>query len=611
MKWRDALNSVAAAPKSSISLTSYEKGQLLAIIGVQKVYSETDVNACVEGLDAEALCGFFKTLLPVLSTPGPTVHLQPETPSPVSSTTPTTASQVARDNAEPLKDFDEWVKSHPSKKFTSIEDLHVFLQRAPIPAEVYEFVRNHLLCVPKGGGHLHTVESAGGTCFLREDYFVRLANLGKQGTKVVMFSGRKRFGKSVALPHELVRARKAILGVRDQAVFFYPGYGHISESCFPTVIRLLAHMRIPALFDEFIDVTSVDISKAYNVLLDAKQEIEPLSAVLFGSDEVSIWNKGFWFERAGVAICERLPAPPLSVMYQMLRFKEPGLQGCPLGLRFLTKMALYGYDLSAHMDSDPSDSFKTLKKTGMQAFGSFYGGYLTALERLIKNSNFSAGTDSYNLSNLEKSEYVIRRRNGPLVYDFLNPQTVAYQAALLDLSEEEVEERVLQQLLRQRKHLLDELLDQLGIPTSGEEVLNNMWCGTFSKESKADMLFFHGDEAFLVSAKRAQGAQEWQSCFVRVLDSIGKEWKHLDKELCGLLVAATKLRLVAVSASDEGRIGGTQPLSYSPSIVTDLKPKRVTCERVSGRVMQGLPERITRLPILAELEQVIWQLDVP
>lgn len=577
MAWRDALNCT--------SLSSYEKGQLIAMIGLRKLYAEADVDACVTGLDAEALCGLFKTLLPSLP-PSPPLPAPSPSPEPAPSATPdspssTSGAACAGDDSLSSKVFEEWLESNPCQKFTNIVDLQKFLQKVPIPAEVYKFITSHLHCVPKGGGHLHTIESVGGTCFLRDDYFTRLIDLGERGVKAVMFSGRKRFGKSVALPHELVRARKKLLGAVDQALFFYPGYGRIPELYFSTIIRLLAHMKIPAMFDEFINVPAIDIGKAYNLLLESKQEIEPLSAVLFGSDEVSIWNKGFWFARPeSGAVMERLPAPPLSVIHEMLLFKEPDLHGCELGLRFLRKVALYGHDLNGHMgDGELSESVETLKKTGTQAFSSFYGGYLTALERLVKNFNCSSGIDSYNLANLETAEYIIQDPNKCYCYGFTNPQTVAYQASLQDYSLEKVEEKVLRQLLRLQKHLLGELLQQLGVGALPEEVLSHMWHDTLSKKSKFDFLFIHGNEAFMVSVKRLQAEQNWQSSFVGVLDSICKEWKLLDKMLCEELAAATHLRLVAVSAGD-GHIGGTEPTFYASTNVPNFKRKEVSCERV-------------------------------
>ncbi len=56
-----------------------------------------------------------------------------------------------------------------------------------------------------------------------------------------------------------------VLGWRDLVVFYHEGY---PDNLFPqlyTIMRLLSHMNILAIFDEFQDVTNGNIAKYYKV----------------------------------------------------------------------------------------------------------------------------------------------------------------------------------------------------------------------------------------------------------------------------------------------------------------------------------------------------------
>ena len=47
--------------------------------------------------------------------------------------------------------------------------------------------------------------------FIRLDFRELLIKLGRQGVKAVLMPGRRRMGKTVALPHEAVAAREEVL----------------------------------------------------------------------------------------------------------------------------------------------------------------------------------------------------------------------------------------------------------------------------------------------------------------------------------------------------------------------------------------------------------------
>ncbi len=65
------------------------------------------------------------------------------------------------------------------------------------------------------------------------------------------------------------------------------------------------------------------------IFLEQKRGVSALSAVLYGSNEAMVWDKGvatFSGMLARGAVIERLPLPPVSLMAAMLREREPALQ---------------------------------------------------------------------------------------------------------------------------------------------------------------------------------------------------------------------------------------------------------------------------------------------
>ena len=142
--------------------------------------------------------------------------------------------------------------------------------------------------------------------------------------------------------------------MRDKTLFYHSGTGNVPTDHLQTILRLLAHARIPALFDEFTSITVVELGREYKVrveqlrqlfatyccgvcsswgglqiLLEDTTDLVALSAVLFGSNEAKIWDRGVaafsGMQARGARMCQ-LALPPLSLIVSMLRVREPSLE---------------------------------------------------------------------------------------------------------------------------------------------------------------------------------------------------------------------------------------------------------------------------------------------
>ena len=65
--------------------------------------------------------------------------------------------------------------------------------------------------------------------------------------------------------HYKASCRCQVLGRRDKVVFYHEGLPDIPFSHLYTIMQLLSHMSILALFDEFQEQTNGNIAKFYKV----------------------------------------------------------------------------------------------------------------------------------------------------------------------------------------------------------------------------------------------------------------------------------------------------------------------------------------------------------
>lgn len=495
----------------------------------------------------------------------------------------------------------------------SIEVVEKFLEGAPVSRTTIQFLMRHLHKVPPPGEYVYVSGPKGAGYFERDDYLHFLTVLGEKEARVLVLSGRRRTGKTVALPHLIVKVRENLLKRRDKLMFYYPGDEDDSDVRCSTVIRLLAHLKIPAVFDEFTAMTN-RISRCYKVLLENSSDVvDPLSAVLFGSNEAAVWTEGT-SSIAGCAtiggIMRRLPSPPLTLMYNMLLKNEPWLQGSELGKKFLRKMTLHGADLSSHMSKkDANLTLQYLRDLGLQQISFTSCDLLKALKDLVFSKGCARGVDYSTLVTLQEQEYIVKRPNNPEYYDFLDPRLIAFKASYSSDSLEKTEGKVLELLLCLEKHLLPQLIQQLGISnTSIEEVVENMWHGNLTKSSEIDLLFFCNGEAFLISAKRSQDAQHWESSFIDSLNNLCKEWKQVKPKLQMKLSEAGTLHLVAVSADGSGEVQGKKPSSYSPPCrqgvpPSNFIPKQVTCQIILLHQLIEQTGKLQYLRFMPRLEE--------
>ncbi|KAK9830151.1 hypothetical protein WJX72_010018 [[Myrmecia] bisecta] len=473
----------------------------------------------------------------------------------------------AQSSSTPSKeDFDAWLAEHPLAHPMSKEAVYAFLDRAPISLETKDYIKKKLHVVPNPSAHLDMLTTSPQGSFTRLDFRELLIKLGRQGVKAVLMPGRRRIGKTVALPHEAVAAREEVLGWRDKVVFYHEGYPDIPFSHLYTIMRLLAHMNILALFDEFQELTNGNIAKYYKIFLEENHIVSALSAVLYGSNEAMVWDKGaatFSGLLARGAVIERLPLPPVSLMAAMLREREPALQGSGLGLRLLRKVTLFGHDLSLHMEGGSEvETLEKLKSSGLQAACHLSGERLRALQQLMAGCNKATGIAGVYLSELTADHYIVRRSTSKDYYDFMDPRLVALQAANTAASLEDVEGKVLEYLIRQPLHLLPALLEVLGFQLSHGQIKElHVYHGNVTKSAELDSLFMLPGAAVVVSAKRSQGAQHWQESFTDHLDAMWREWKQVPSQVAQSFAADTSLHLVAVSVG-EGNIRGMQPSMY-------------------------------------------------
>ena len=68
-----------------------------------------------------------------------------------------------------------------------------------------------------------------------------------------------------------------MLGWRDKVVFYHEGYTDIPFQHLHTIMRLLSHMKILALYDEFQDNTNGNIAKHYKVSASVSKADESLN----------------------------------------------------------------------------------------------------------------------------------------------------------------------------------------------------------------------------------------------------------------------------------------------------------------------------------------------
>lgn len=153
------------------------------------------------------------------------------------------------------EDFDAWLTNNPVGHPMSKEEVYAFLDRAPISLETKDYIKKHLRDVPNSAAHWtcspqahrldcvscwerlsaqmgcfqisnfvhwtkklpwhHTWKQVSRVCwqgsFTRMDFRELLIKLGRRGVKVALMAGRRRIGKTVALPHEAVAAREQVM----------------------------------------------------------------------------------------------------------------------------------------------------------------------------------------------------------------------------------------------------------------------------------------------------------------------------------------------------------------------------------------------------------------
>jgi hypothetical protein len=72
--------------------------------------------------------------------------------------------------------------------------------------------------------------------------------LKEDTSKILILSGRRCIGNTMAMAHEVVRAKHEKYKCYDKVIFYQIGVGDALGQNLQTILRVLAHMNIPALW---------------------------------------------------------------------------------------------------------------------------------------------------------------------------------------------------------------------------------------------------------------------------------------------------------------------------------------------------------------------------
>ncbi|KAG0585129.1 hypothetical protein KC19_3G260900 [Ceratodon purpureus] len=494
----------------------------------------------------------------------------------------------------PRPQFRQWLIQNPAPTHgTELEGMLEYLQEVPCSPETKKFIEGHLYQVPDiTNVHFDVVASLGGNCFWRDDIFKLLKS---NKSNVLILSGRRRIGKTMAMAHEVIRARSEIYGVRDSVLFYHPG-GKVLEAHVQTIIKILAHMNIPCLWDEFTDL-EVNLAKEYKILFESCLNVPRLCAVLFGSSEAAISDKSKGSFSAvasrGAGVSE-VPLPSMELLLAMLQHRKPNLNSYEIGSTFLRNFSVYGFNLSSHMEEDADvASLESIRAGGIHGVCFLTGTRLEALEQLASNRNKVDGISAYDLIRLEQNQYIEKRATGGH-YDFRDPQLIGVTSVNSTL--EDVEGYVFELLLRDflKPQLFQFLIEKFPLLEGLEATEAQMIHGNLTKNCEIDGLIFYREYGIILSCKRSQGLQDWDKSFLDHLNHLSDEGKKQSPKVHRKLALCQRLFLVCVSVLD-GETRGLPPSSYNHANLS-LEEKYISGEKEISPLTIFLHDLLALLP---------------
>ncbi|KAK9909419.1 hypothetical protein WJX75_001938 [Coccomyxa subellipsoidea] len=367
---------------------------------------------------------------------------------------------------------DRWLQDNPCPDRMSYDQTLDFVDNVPVSIETRVALKSCLFEAKPG--FFSPVESATAV-FERPEVVHKLLTKGKEGKVQVTLVGRRRLGKTMSVPHAVVEARAQIypeLG-RDKTYFFYDSNSNVVHvDNVITVLRLLFHMKVPAIFDEFQDLPYA-LAKQVKACIERGLVKEALGITMFGSAEGAVricsamWMSGLASKGASTPI--RMPLPGVNVLLALLQHRCPELSASEQAAEFLRRLALCGRNLGEH-DSAAKPSARELLSTSLAS-----PNYCDFTDPRLYTYSELRGVDA---DEAEEIEAAICRAEGFIVECLV----------CLDYD------------------LRHQFLDIMGIDSQVRAKLS-IFHGMFAGIVEIDGMFSANNELFMVSAKRHQSEQ--------------------------------------------------------------------------------------------------------